>query len=391
MSGLRIVMAMIEPPLPLGNAAGRWYYVLLRELVRRGHRVTAFACCSNPADFGRTREYFPSDRYDLRLYGFPERGGARAKLDTLRRPYSYMWSEELAFDFEAEVARGCDVIHLEQLWAAWLALKHVEKTLVNVHYFSFIDQAEIRDRDPRAWSRRQLNFWAERRLVRTFRRFRSCSSRIATEIERLNPRSVVDTVPFGIDASLYDYVPAEKRGEAPRILLTGSMGWHPSSSAAIRLLERLWPEISRRVPDAQVDIVGWEAKRVLGRYVGMDRVNIEENVPSTRPYFERASVLLYAPSRGSGMKMKVLEAMGYGIPVVTTTEGVEGLAAVDGVHAAIADDDEALIERTVALLASPARQNAQRESARRLLETYCGPSRTVDEIEAIYARMTAGA
>ena len=47
---LRVVVVMIEPPLPFGSAAARWYYVLLRGLVERGHRVTAFAVCSNAAD-----------------------------------------------------------------------------------------------------------------------------------------------------------------------------------------------------------------------------------------------------------------------------------------------------------------------------------------------------
>ena len=53
MKPLRVVVVMVEPPLPFGTAAARWYYVLLRGLVERGHRVTAFAVCSNAADVER--------------------------------------------------------------------------------------------------------------------------------------------------------------------------------------------------------------------------------------------------------------------------------------------------------------------------------------------------
>jgi glycosyltransferase involved in cell wall biosynthesis len=116
-------------------------------------------------------------------------------------------------------------------------------------------------------------------------------------------------------------------------------------------------------------------------------VTIEENVPETRPYFERASVLVYAPSRGSGMKVKIQEAMAFGVPVVTTSEGVEGLPAVDGVHAGVCEDDAGLVERTVELLLSPERQNRQRRAARELLETWCGPGPTLDGIEALYGEI----
>jgi len=97
--------------------------------------------------------------------------------------------------------------------------------------------------------------------------------------------------------------------------------------------------------------------------------------------------MLYAPIRGSGMKIKVLEAMSFGVPVVTTTEGVEGLPAEDGVHAGIADDDQGLIDRTVAMLRDPARQNLQRRAARALVESHCSPETTVSAIESIYEAM----
>jgi glycosyltransferase involved in cell wall biosynthesis len=169
------------------------------------------------------------------------------------------------------------------------------------------------------------------------------------------------------------------------------MNWYPGYSAAVRLLTRLWPEVKRRVPRARLQIVGWKARERLAGYLGLPDVTVLENVPETRPYFENTSVFLYAPSRGSGMKIKILEAMAFGVPVVTTSEGVEGLPAEDGVHAGVCEDDAGLIDRTVALLEDPARQDRQRAAARRLLESHCGPAPTLDAIEAIYGRMLSRA
>jgi glycosyltransferase involved in cell wall biosynthesis len=384
---LRIVLATVEAPVPFGNAAARWFYVLLRELVARGHRVTCFSACSKQSEMDEAQRLFPAPDYDLRLYPFPKRRGLRAKLETLRRPYSYMFSAELKRDLEGELARGFDVLHLEQLWSGWLGLTHREKALVNVHHLVWIDLEHVR---PATW-RRRFDRWlmlrAERTLVRRLRHFRACSPRLVPEMLAVNPDARITTVPVGVDPTLYEYIPDERRTAEPVVSVIGNMGWYPTHSAAVRLLTRLWPEIKKRVPAARAQLVGWRAREALAPFLGMPDVAVEENVPDTRPYFERTGVMLYAPGRGSGMKIKILEALGFGVPVVTTSEGVEGLPAVDGVHAGVCEDDAGLIERTVALLNDTAAQNRQRAAGRALLESHCGPKPTVDAIERIYAAM----
>jgi glycosyltransferase involved in cell wall biosynthesis len=392
MRPLRIALVLIEPPLPFGHAAGRWFSVLLRGLVARGHRVTAFAACSKAAEITQARDLFPAPDYDLRLFPFPRRGGWRAKAETLLRPGSYMFAAELKAALGTVLSRGVDVLHLEQLWSGWLGLDHVDRALVNVHYLSAIDLGG-------AWAQslghrleRTLAATAERRLIRKFRFIRVLSPRLAQAVLQINRTADVRTVPLGLDASPYRFIPSERRNtEAPVVTLVGTMAWHPSHSAAVRLIQRLWPEIKRRVPTARLQIAGWSARARLAAYVAANPdpadIAIDEDVADIQPYFERAGVFLYAPERGSGMKVKVLEAMAFGVPVVTTSEGVEGLPAVDGQHAGISDDDDGLIERTVALLRDPDRQDRQRHAARQLVETHCGPVPTLDAIEAVYAHI----
>jgi len=386
MKPLRIVMVLLEAPVPFGNAAARWYYVLLRELVVRGHRVTAFAACSRVQEMAEAQKLFPALQYDLRLYPFPARTGIRAKLKTLRQPYSYMFSDELKRDLNAELTRGFDVLHLEQLWAGWLGITRRDKALVNVHPLVWIDLEDSQPLRLRDRLTRWTMFRAERMLVRRLRHFRSCSPRLVPEMLAVNPNATITTVPVGIDPALYPYIPDERRAGEPVLSVIGNMGWYPTLSAAKRLVTRLWPSIKKRVPVAHLQLVGWGAKVALKEYHSLPDVSVEENVPDTRPYFERTAVMLYAPGRGSGMKIKILEAFGYGIPVVTTSEGVEGIPALDGVHAGVCEDDAGLIDRTVSLLQDQGAQNRQRFAARALLESHCGPKPTVDAVEAIYAR-----
>ena len=380
MNPLRIILVMVEAPLPSGNPAARWYYVLFRSLVERGHQVIAFAASSKTSEIEEACRLFPAPQYDLRVYPFPPRSGARSKWESFRRPYSYMFSPELKQALAHELRNGFDVLHLESLSSGWVGLNHVDRAVVNVHFLYAIDLEEAENSRVEKWLMRK----AERQLLRSYPHIITLSDRLAARIRQIQPQAEVAVVPLGIDSSLYPFIPDERRTTDPVISVIGNMGWYPSRSAADRLLDRLWPEIKQRVPEARVQVVGWEARKALSRHIGQPGVTILEDVPDIRPYFEGTGVLVYAPGRGSGMKVKILESFGYGIPVVTTSEGVEGLQAVDGIHAGICDDDAGLIDRTVTLLRDPSRQHRQRAAARRLLETDCGPSPTVDALESVY-------
>jgi glycosyltransferase involved in cell wall biosynthesis len=387
MAPLRIVVAMVEPPAPFGDTAARWFYVLLKGLVARGHHVKAFATASKATDAERARALFPAPEYDLRCYPDPVRGIVE-RVRGVTRPYSYMFSRDMARDVNAAASEGCDILHLEQLWAGWLGLTHASKALVNVHHLVGIDLEFVRpDRWIDAWRQRRM-VATERHLVRRLKHFRTSSPRLISRMTKFNPSAQITNVPLGLDGSKYRYASDESRQPTkPIVSVIGSHHWNPTLSASIRFLERLWPAIKARVPTARAQIVGWGARAALHRFVDQADVEIVQNVPDIQPYFDSSSVLLYAPSRGSGMKVKILEALLFGVPVVTTSEGVEGLGAEDGVHAGVSDDDEGLIERTVALLGDPQRQNRQRASGRVLVDALCSPDATVAAIEEIYRAM----
>lgn len=390
MPGRHVVVAMIEPPLPFGNAAARWFYVLLRGLVGRGHRVTALAACSKPREIDEARALFPAPDYDLRLHPFPPPGGVASKLRTLRRPYSYMFGAEFRRDLASALADGYDVLHLEQLWSGWVGLDHARKSVVNVHYLTRIDLADAPAPTVMDRVRRRSLFAAEARLLRAYPTITTLSPRLTDSVAAINPRARVATVPLGIDASLYPFG-TDPAPRPPTLGLIGSFDWRPSYAAAERLFTRLWPAIREHVPDARLLVVGRRARASLAAFLGTPGLEVAEDVPDTVPYFRAIDALLYAPPSGSGMKVKILEAFALGTPVVTNAEGVEGLPASDGVQAGIAEDDAGLVERAVALLRNPALREVRRRAARALLESHCGPGPTLDAVEDVHARIVAGA
>jgi len=288
-------------------------------------------------------------------------------------------------DLEVQMKVGADILHLEHIWTGWLGLGNSIPTMLNVHslYQTDLPAEAVKGFSNRlaAWRLRR----SERYLIRKHKNISVLSASLAANVRKLSPACNMAIVPFSIDASLYPYIPPERRTSEHIISLIGTMGWAPSHTAAIRLLKKLWPEIKKQLPSARVRIIGWSARTVLQEYLNFPDVEIIENVPDIRSYFEQTGVMLYAPDRGSGMKVKILEAFAYGVPVVTTSDGVEGLAALDGTHASICDDDAGLISRTVKLLSDRARQESQRLAARELIETTISPQVMLDRLETFYA------
>jgi glycosyltransferase involved in cell wall biosynthesis len=390
MEPLRVILVMIEPPLPFGHATARWSFVLLKGLAERGHRVTAFTASSKLQEIEAAKALFPWPNYDLRCYAHPKRNGLQAKWETLRRPYSYMFGRFLRRDLGAELARGFDVLHLEGTWTGWLGNgKKASNVLLNCHSLYQIDESSGPPADLREKLQRSLRQRAERYLLRNCGTLLTITPRLQREVREIAPGTPVFHVPFAIDLNEYPFIAKERRPQRPVVSVIGSMNWHPSYSAAVRLLTRLWPAIKQQVPNARLQIVGWNARHQLRDYLELADVDIAENVADIRPYFEKSSVLVYAPDRATGIKVKVLEALAFGVPVVTNAEGIEGIPARDGVHMAISDDASGIIDRTVALLKDATAQERMRIAGRELLETHFSPEISLDGVERCYRDMMA--
>jgi polysaccharide biosynthesis protein PslH len=388
----RVLLVLADPPLPFGRAMGRWFHVLLRGLKARGHRVRALVACNTAEEAEQTAELFPSPEFDVRCYRHDGRSSPASKLRSLRRPYSYFYAPALGRDLAASAAEGFDVLHLEVLWSGYVGRPWADRAVVGVPYLYHLDLA---DQPPRTASDRLLR-WStlrsERALLRSYPRFLGASPRLCETIRRLAAGAEATTVPFGLDLSLYpfDDRPAIRGDRPPTLGLIASFDWTPGVTAGRRILERLWPAIHGRLPEARLILAGRRGPRALAEFAGMPGVEIRDTVADPLGFFGELDLQLYPPNPSSGMKFKVLEAFALGVPTVTNAAGVEGLPALDGVHAGICEDDSGLIERTVALLRDPAARDRMRREARSLVASHCDPDLSVRRVEQVYEAIMAG-
>ncbi len=374
----RIALVLSSPPLPFSDAAGRWYHVLLRGLVDRGHDVETFVPCATAMQAESVREAFDASQYAISCFPYWGRRGLRARWESFRRPSSYLYHDDLRAKLDRVMTDPSAILHLEHNWAGWIGTAYKDRAVLSMLSLYTVD---LEGTSLAAVS----THWAERRLLRRYRFITTVTPELGERVQRLVPSATVRAVPLTFDTSLYQFAATQQTREYPVVGLIGSFHWAPSFLAARRLLDTLWPAIKQRVPDARLLLVGRDAKSILEADVGRPDVEILENVPDITPYFYAMDVMLYAPERGTGMKIKVIEAFALGTPVVTNESGAEGIPIVDGTHAGLANDNQGLVDRTVSLLGDPDRREQQRIAARQLIETQNRPGESLDRLEEMYA------
>lgn len=173
------------------------------------------------------------------------------------------------------------------------------------------------------------------------------------QLEREYGLAEVSEVPTGVDTEFFR--PSAGVERTPHeMVFTGSMDWLPNEDGIIWFCDEILPRIRREIPDATLTIVGRSPSRpVLDLAERHDRVEVTGSVPDVRPYMERASVFVVPLRIGGGTRLKVYEAMGMEIPIVSTTIGAEGLPVRDGHDLLLADDPDTFAATVVRLMRAP--------------------------------------
>jgi polysaccharide biosynthesis protein PslH len=385
---VRVVVVTPAAPHPFGETAARGLSVLIEGLLARGVHVRCLiAATEADARIAEARRWLAqlagARHLEVEVFPLALRPVLRRKWRSLWRPFSETrYARGLAGALARSEATGHDVLHLEQLWTGWLGLGRPH-ALLNVYQLEIVD---VEGRRPDGWAEAKARLQmrrATRRLLRAARHVRVVSPRLLARAKSINSHADYTVVPFALDTSRY---PLQLPVAEPVVGLLGSMHWLPSRSAAERLIRHIWPRVKRRLPSAQLLIGGWNARRYLEPLASPD-VTLVENLAHPSDFFSRVAVMAYAPARGTGMKVKVLESMAYGVPVVTTTDGVEGLAVEDGVHCAVRDDDEGLAEAIVAQLTDPKGRGVMRQAARELVEARYSREPFLAQMTALYERV----
>jgi glycosyltransferase involved in cell wall biosynthesis len=194
------------------------------------------------------------------------------------------------------------------------------------------------------------------------------SARERDKLHARNAQARIEVVPNGVDVEYYAHV---NPLDGPRqIVFVGSMDYHANVDAATWMVREIWPTLKLRLPALQFIIVGRKPTPEVKALAGPDIV-VTGTVEDTRPFYQRALAAVVPLRIGSGTRLKILEAMAAGVPVVSTRLGAEGLDVADGENILIADrpaDFAATVQR---LAVEPPWRNSLIDRGRQLVaESY---------------------
>jgi polysaccharide biosynthesis protein PslH len=176
----------------------------------------------------------------------------------------------------------------------------------------------------------------------------TCSEREAEILRWSLVCPQVAAVPNTIDPE--DYPTRVGLPEAPHVAFVGTTHVDANRDGVIFFMEHVFPLIERRVPEVTFSIVGGRPPADIRVYGERPNVEVTGLVDDVRPHMARARVLIVPLRSGSGTRLKILEGLCMGIPMVSTSVGAEGIDVRAGEHLLIADEPEAFADEVVRLL-----------------------------------------
>ncbi len=185
----------------------------------------------------------------------------------------------------------------------------------------------------------------------------------ADGLTALAPDVGVEITPLALDLNAMG-APAEPEVD---VLITGSFAWPPNADSLDWYLDRIHTSVLDRRPGTTVAVVGPGSESWRGR-AERPGVTFAGRVDDVAPFFRKARVLAVPLRIGSGIRVKIVQAFGARLPVVSTSKGCEGLEVRDGEHLAIADGPQRFAEALTRLLDDAVEREALARAARKLAE-----------------------
>ena len=194
-------------------------------------------------------------------------------------------------------------------------------------------------------------------------------------MERLEPNIDVRMIPNGSDyhekvddvrtLSLYNNSSEHSiiSDSCPSILFVGNFAYEPNIDAALYFSRDIFPLIVRDVPNVKLFLVGNAPPPQICSLTSNKQIEVTGRVASLIPFYKRADVVVCPLRIGGGVKVKVLEALGFGKAIVSTSVGAQGLDLSTHRAVAVADEVTDFAENVVRLLMHEQERRTQEREA----------------------------
>jgi sugar transferase (PEP-CTERM/EpsH1 system associated) len=198
---------------------------------------------------------------------------------------------------------------------------------------------------------------AEKRLLQLCDMVTVTSDRERRSIESRWPSSCpLRVVENGVDLSAFTLqgtVPPEHTHSRNKFLFVGSLDYHANIDAVTYFANDIWPRVLRAHPEFRFQIVGRSPAKSVRALAVRPGIEVIGAVADVRPYYRGAFASIVPLRVGGGTRLKILESMAAGTPVISTRLGAEGLEVEDGGHILLADRPDHFLNAITSLRARP--------------------------------------
>jgi polysaccharide biosynthesis protein PslH len=355
----RLLFVSAWCPLPADNGSKLRISHLLRQLARR-HEVDLLAFAPEPPGAAALRELREICAVVELLPETPFAGRAGGQLrglfSAVPRSVVANHSAAMAAAVRARTGRRYDLVIASSLHMAPYALlldapRLLEEVELTILRDQFATQSRLIGR-----ARYGLTWWKTRRYVAALlRQFAGATVVSERERELLRPLAPAHVrlavVPNGVDTAAC----AGSFGdpEADTLIYPGALSYDANFDAMAHFLGAIWPRLRAMRPGVRLRVTGRAVPEQIAALPAADGVEFTGYLDDVRPAVARAWAEVVPLRKGGGTRLKVLEALALGTPIVSTSKGVEGLDLQDGRHVLVADTADAFAAATEQLLDRP--------------------------------------
>ena len=162
---------------------------------------------------------------------------------------------------------------------------------------------------------------------------------ILNHLGNIKPSHVSQT---GIDSSLL--IPNSKNLEHPTLFHIGSLEWTPNQEGLIWVFENCWSKIREQYPDLKFFVAGRNAPAWFQKLLNLPNVVFEGEVADAYEFINSKSIMVVPLFSGSGMRIKIIEGMALGKPIVTTPVGTEGISTTTDKNIIVTNGVDGFVE-----------------------------------------------
>lgn len=168
---------------------------------------------------------------------------------------------------------------------------------------------------------------------------------ILNKLGNHNPLHVSQT---GIDSSVL--IPNSKNLKHPTLFHIGSLEWAPNQEGLIWFFDNCWDAVRAKYPDLQFFIAGRNAPAWFQKMMNLPNVVFKGEVADAYEFMNSKSIMVVPLFSGSGMRIKIIEGMALGKPIITTAVGTEGISTTSGLNIVVTENAEGFVQSITDLI-----------------------------------------